>query len=353
MAETATLPPAPAPAGAERLPVRNLDELMLAMDVVDTLRHQENLVSRELDEERRDFELLESLRRIYKGQGIDVPDSVLREGVRALKESRFVYTPPPPGFSRTLAMLWVERARYGRRLLALVLLVGFGWLAYQFGVVRPGLLDPPLLFDACAFSPLTLFDARLLRPLLARAQAERQQRELTELLPRALEQGHREVLDEAKVDEARERANRILGNGRAALARSDAAGASQAIADLETLRNALRREYVLRIVSRPREPTGVWRIPGRNPNARNYYLIVEAVAPDGGLVGVPVTSEEDGRTDTVSRWGVRVSQAIFEVVGRDKNDDGIIQRNILGDKRRGQLSVEYRMPVIGGAILTW
>ena len=353
MAEAAALPPAPTPAGAAPLPVRNLDELMLAMDVVDTLRHQENLVSRELDEERRDFELLERLRRIYKGQGIDVPDSVLREGVRALKESRFVYTPPPPGFSRTLAMLWVERARYGRRLLALVLLVGFGWLAYQFGVVRPGeqRAEQARIEERQRAERARVEEQRRVEG--ARAQAERQQRELTELLPRALERGHREVLDEAKVDEARERANRILGNGRAALARSDAAGASQAIADLETLRNALRREYVLRIVSRPREPTGVWRIPGRNPNARNYYLIVEAVAPDGGLVGVPVTSEEDGRTDTVSRWGVRVSQAIFEEVGRDKNDDGIIQRNILGDKRRGQLSVEYRMPVIGGAILTW
>jgi hypothetical protein len=50
-----------------------------------------------------------------------------------------------------------------------------------------------------------------------------------------------------------------------------------------------------------------------------------------------VQSEENGRTETVSRWGVRVSQAIFEEVGRDKNDDGIIQRNILGEKRRGQM----------------
>src|ERR687897_3217190 len=126
MAEPATLPPAPAPAGAERLPVRNLDELMLAMDVVDTLRHQDNLVSRELDEERRDAELLERLRRIYKGQGIEVPDKVLQEGVRALKESRFVYTPPPPGLARTLATLWVQRGRVGRGLLGLLAALGIG-----------------------------------------------------------------------------------------------------------------------------------------------------------------------------------------------------------------------------------
>ena len=108
MAEAAL---APAAAQTEAAPARNLDELMLAMDVVDTLRHQDTLVSRELDEDRRDAELLERLRRISKSQGIAVPDEVLREGVQALKERRFVYTPPLPGLSRTLATLWVERGR--------------------------------------------------------------------------------------------------------------------------------------------------------------------------------------------------------------------------------------------------
>jgi hypothetical protein len=341
MAEAAALKPAPAPAGAAR-EGQNLDELMLAMDVVDTLRHQDLLVSRELDEERRDAELLERLRRIYKGQGIEVPDEVLREGVRALKESRFVYTPPPPGLARTLATLWVERGRYGRRLLGLLLLIGFGWAAYHFGVARP----------AQQRAEQARIEAQQ-RADEARAQAERARREITELLPRALEQGHREVVDEARVNEARERADRILADGRAALSRNDDAGARQAIGELEALRNALHQEYVLRIVSRPREPTAVWRVPARNPNARNYYLIVEAVAPDGHLVKVPVTSEEDGRTDTVSRWGVRVSDTVFEEVRRDKNDDGIVQRSILGEKRRGQLAPDYRMPVMAGAILTW
>src|SRR5919112_5084600 len=76
---------APAGQGGGKAP-QSLDEVMLAMDVVDTLRHQENLVSRELSEEQRDAELLERLRQIYRGQGIEVPDRVLQEGVNALKE---------------------------------------------------------------------------------------------------------------------------------------------------------------------------------------------------------------------------------------------------------------------------
>lgn len=352
MAEAATLAPVPA-AAPPPAPASSLDDLMLAMDVVDTLRHQDTLVARELDETRRDAELLDRLRAIYRGQGIDVPDKVLEEGVRALKESRFVYRPPAEGFSKTLATMWVERGRYGRRLLALLFLGAFGWGAYEFGVVRPAEQRAAQeQVQAQRRSEQERVEAQR-RAEEGRAQAERQRAELTELLPRALEQGHAEVMGEARVDDARRRADAILADGRAALSRNDAAGARQAVANLEDLRTALRHEYVLRIVSRPGQPSGVWRIPERNRSARNYYVIVEPVAPDGRTLSVPVTSEEDGRTDTVSRWGVRVSEEVFDEVRRDKNDDGIVQRNIVGEKRRGYLTPEYRIPVLGGAILTW
>ena len=42
-----------------------LDEVMLAMDVVDTLRHRALLVERELHAEDRDQKLLERLRELY------------------------------------------------------------------------------------------------------------------------------------------------------------------------------------------------------------------------------------------------------------------------------------------------
>jgi hypothetical protein len=94
-------------------------------------------------------------------------------------------------------------------------------------------------------------------------------------------------------------------------------------------------------------------VPQRNPTGRNYYLIVEPVAPDGRVLNLPVTSEEDGQTATTSKWGVRVSETTAKQVQQDKNDDGIVQRNRLGEKRRGHLDVDYEMPVLGGAILQW
>ena len=61
--------PPPAPA--------KLDDLMIAMDVVDTLRHRERLIERELNEEVREEQLVERLRALYKSQGLDVPDRVI------------------------------------------------------------------------------------------------------------------------------------------------------------------------------------------------------------------------------------------------------------------------------------
>ncbi|MFK4492772.1 DUF6384 family protein [Bradyrhizobium sp. USDA 336] len=274
----------------------SLNDLMLAMDVVDTLRHQDNLVSRELSEEQRDAQLLKRLREIYLGQGIEVPDRILVEGVQALKEQRFVYTPPPPSFARTMALAWVDRGRIGRRLLTLLAIVAFGWGAYHFGIVEPAQR----------------------RVAQEQAQAERNRVDLAERLPAALEQEHEDVLREAKVATAREKAAGLLADGKAAIARGDADAARRAVNDLEALHRDLRREYVLRIVSRPGEPTGVWRVPQRNPTGRNYYLIVEPLTPDGRVLKLPVTSEEDGRTVEASKWGVRVSEATAMRVQQDK-----------------------------------
>ena len=108
-----------------------------------------------------------------------------------------------------------------------------------------------------------------------------------------------------------------------------------------------------RIVSRPGEQSGVWRVPDDNPRARNHYLIVEAIAPDGRALQLPITSEEDGRTRAVRQWGLRVDEQTYNRVAADKQDDGIIQDNIVGAKSRGELDVEYTVPTTGAAITEW
>ncbi len=303
---------------------QTLDELMLAMDVVDTLRHQDNLVARELDETRREADLIERMRSIYKSQGIEVPDEVIRQGVTAIKEDRFVYVPPKPGLGVTLAKLWILRKSISKVAGAAMLALGLGAGGWWFGVEQP-----------------------------KRAEATRIEQEIAQVIPRGLTQGHQEALSEAKVEAARIRANQILADGRAALARKDAAGGRKAITDLEALRLSLLQEYTLRIVSRPGEQTAVWRVPRGNTNARNYYALVEAIDANGRALTLPILSEEDSKTVSVAKFGVRISADVFEAIARDKREDGIVQRNRLGDKKRGELDVTYTMPVMGGFITQW
>lgn len=300
-----------------------LDELMMAMDVVDTLRHQEGLALKELGADQRDAALRERLRQIYEGQGLTVSDRILDEGIQALKESRFTYTPPPPGFALTMAKLWVRRGQVARIAAVVALLVvGFvGWLVWSGAE--------------------------------AERAAEMARVELTETLPASLATAGSLALEEAKVTAAEERAEALLADGRAALARGDAEAARAAVAALDALRSELVREYTLRIVSRPGEDTGVWRVPDANTGARNYYIVVEAVAPDGATLPMTITSEEDGRTATVTKWGVRVPERTFEAIRRDKAADGIVSDPVLGEKPRGALDPVYAMPVSGGAIIDW
>ena len=82
-------------------------------------------------------------------------------------------------------------------------------------------------------------------------------------------------------------------------------------------------------------------------------MIVEALDPRGEALRIPITSEEDGRTRSVSEWGLRVDEPTFQRVAADKGDDGIIQNNIVGRKRRGVLEREYTVPTTGAAITEW
>jgi hypothetical protein len=303
---------------------QKLDDVMIAMDVVDTLRHREDLVARELNEEGREGELVARLRQIYHDQGIDVPDRVLAEGVKALKDSRFVYTPPPPSWKRTWLTWWVRRDSYGKRLAIAIGTIAVLLIGYHLLVTRP-----------------------------AQLAAERERIEVTETLPKQIRQAHADVLAVAADEMGKERAAALLTEGERAIRLGDRGAMAKVGAELAALRDEITREYTLTIVSRRGESTGVWRRPPHGNQARNYYLIVEPLTPDGSKLGLPIRNEETGATEVVSKFGVRVPEATFESVARDKRDDGIVQNSRFGMKRRGHLAVDYQMPFEGGFITKW
>ena len=68
---------------------------------------------------------------------------------------------------------------------------------------------------------------------------------------------------------------------------------------------------------------------------------------------MPITSEENRRTRNVDKFGLRVDEATYNRVRADKQDDGIIQNDVVGRKRRGVLEREYTVPTTGAAITEW
>lgn len=301
-----------------------LDDVMIAMDVVDTIRHRDDLVRRELNDEAREAELIERLREIYRQQGIEVSDTVLAEGVKALKESRFTYTPQPPSLKRTMFEIWAGRRRYGPFAAALAGVVVFAFGYHYFNVTRPAQL------------------------------AEEQARiEITETLPRSIRQAHADIVKVATDASLKPRADQLLADGEKAIRDKDRTAASKIATEMKRLGDEVAAEYTLTIVSRPGETTGVWRRPPRGATQRNYYIIVEALTADGRKLRLPIRNEENGETEVVDKFGVRVPQAIFDAVAADKRDDGIVQRNRYGVKRRGTVKVDYLMPFDGGMITKW
>lgn len=110
-----------------------LSDVMLAMDVVDTLRHEQKLVQRALNADAREQELIARVKRAYQAQGIEVSEAMIRDGVAAIQAREYQYEPPPPGFKTRLLTAWVRRRRIGSGLAAVGILaglIGAGWYGF-------------------------------------------------------------------------------------------------------------------------------------------------------------------------------------------------------------------------------
>jgi len=294
---------------------RKLDDVLLAMDVVDTLRHRTRVVDMELDADAREQQLIVRLKEIYTAQGIEVPEKILKDGVKALAEQRFVYKPPENTFAVKLAKIYISRRRWApvAAVLAVVLMVGgaVGWFSVQSNAA----------------------EWRGIPAEIAKLSTE----------------GQALAVDPA-VDAQIQGLERI---GLRAVAENDQGDARAQLAALEEINDRLATEYDVRIVSRPGEDTGFYRIPDNNPIGRNYYLVVEAAPPGGGTIKVPVRNEETQKIERVDKWAQRVSAETFDKVKEEKSGSGLIQNDILGHKARGELDPKYDVPTPGGAITKW
>ena len=293
-----------------------LEDLMAAMDVVDTLRHQQDIAERELDTEGRRARLLERLKKLYQGQGIEVPDHVLAEGIEALEQERFQYKPVPATWKTRLAHIWVSRGRWGKPISFLAVLGGLFYGVYFATDVYP--------------------QQRLKASLPDQVQST--------LLGIIKVAKNPQIVEDAQQTAAR--ANRAIGNGELQQAQS-------MLGNMESVLEQLEQTYTIRVVSQPGQQSGIWRRPPNNSTARNYYLIVEAIDSNNQVVELTVLNEESNRATRKKTWGLRVNEATFNKVASDKRDDGIIQGNRVGEKKVGYLKPEFSIPTTGATITEW
>ena len=304
------------PNSQSKLKEAPLEDLMAAMDVVDTLRHQQGIAERELDGEGRRQRLLTRLRDLYDAQGIEVSDHVLQEGIDALEQERFQYKPVSPSWQTKLAHIWVSRGRWGKP-------VGF-------------LSNIALLFLAFYIVVDVLPERRL--------QAN---------LPKQLETALSDIRRSSKNPELIEQAEQSVGIAKRAIAQENYASAETALADMTSVANLLNTAYTIRVISKANESSGVWRVPPNNSQGRNYYLIVEAVDSNGKVLEIDILNEENNKRIASKKWGLRVNEDTFYQVAADKKDDGIIQRNVVGEKLLGFLKPEFSIPTTGATITKW
>ncbi len=300
-----------------------LDDIMIAMDVVDTLRGDAYIVERELNAKERKAKLIERLREIYRSQGIEVPDRILEEGVNALEEDRFVYQPPAKTFETRLARLYVTRLNWGRYVIGTVV----GLLALLIGWY-------------------TFYEGPRQSAIAARHV------ELTQVIPERIEKLQTQISAEMTNGATSD----VASTARRGLAAASAGNLSEARAaskELESLLDDLRAVYEVRIVSGRGEVSGLWRVPKANRQGRNYYLVVEAVGPDGKILPQEIFNEENNQRAIVSKWAVRVPPEVLERVRADKQADGIIDQPVVAVKVRGKRTPDWRIQRAGGEITQW
>ncbi len=317
MSETAV--PVKAGATAPALPEepRKLDDVMLAMDVVDTLRHRVRIVDQELNESAREEQLIARLKEIYGAQGIEVPEKILKDGVKALAEQRFAYKPPADTFPVKLAKLYVSRRKWFPAAMTFTGAVAALVVGWQVFWAIP---------QANEWKGMPTEISRLL--------AEGQQLAVDPVVDAQLAS--------------------VAAEGQRAVANDDHGAARTQVATLKDINAKLAQEYDVRIVVRPDEDSGFWRQDPSRPSGMHYYLVVEAVAPGGRVLKVPVTSIENQKTKDVSKWAQRVNKETYDRMAAEKSaSGGIITNDILGHKARGELEPRWDTPVPGGALTDW
>ncbi len=181
------------------------------------------------------------------------------------------------------------------------------------------------------------------------------------ILPKELEKAYKGIIIIAKEPDAKAIANSLYEQGRNFVKVVQIAPLRKTVGEMQDLENILGQQYTMTIVSKSGVKSGIDRYYTDSSGKRisGFYLIVEAINHEGRAIPQRIKSEEDGERETVSMWGERVPQEVYEQVKADKLDNGIIENNVFGEKAKGYLNPKITFKYKGvplertGQILRW
>lgn len=283
-------------------------EVLRVMDAAQVIHERQAALK---EHEAFDREVtIRDIQLMYEELGDLVDADTIEKALDEYLSQRYAFTPGPRGLRRNLALLYIKR----------------GWVATR--VILPTAAAATIVWGAFAY--------------VEGVNQRMQELEAAALvtLEADVERLHDALLASAAEDLVRERAAALDLQAESQLAAQDADALERTAERFQNLHDLVAAEYRIEITG------GVWR-NFDNRNARSHYLLVRALDADGRPVTVPIRNEESGATRRVSEWGERVPQEVYDRIAADKQDNGIIDDEEFGFKRRGFITAERRYPDVG------
>ncbi len=158
------------------------------------------------------------------------------------------------------------------------------------------------------------------------------------ILPSQLEKIFASIKTTAIEQDVRKDAEATYAQGKTYVASVDMPNLRQTVTKLEDLDAILKQSFTVTIVTRQGVKSGIDRYykDERGKRIAGYYLILEARDGNGAVIPQKIKNEETGNVETVSMWGERVPEEVYERIKKDKQDNGIIEGNLFANKVWGQ-----------------
>lgn len=139
---------------------------------------------------------------------------------------------------------------------------------------------------------------------------------------------------------------------RKALVEADNADFNYYWNQLEYMDKLANTRLQIKVVDRMTQRSSVQRTDPQS-GAAVWYLIVEAVTPNGQIFPIQFQDSVSGKMVTAKTFGIRVSEKEYRRVKKELASMGRISDRLIGEKPIGRIQFTYSRPVMSGMIAEW